>query len=71
MADWKRVKRLQPYIRQKKPHYIMLIFWRLRAAWKITALTWYLQTRPLNWEAAEKVDITAYIWYNVIIQYRR
>ena len=22
-------------------------------------------------EAAEKVDITAYIWYNVIIQYRR
>ncbi len=49
----------------------MLIFWRLRAAWKITALTWYLQTRPLNWEAAEKVDTTAYIWYNVIIQYRR
>lgn len=23
------------------------------------------------WEAAEKVDLTAYIWYNVIIQYRR
>ena len=22
-------------------------------------------------EAAEKVDLTAYIWYNVIIQYRR
>ncbi len=26
---------------------------------------------PLEFEAAEKVDITAYIWYNVIIKYRR
>ena len=26
---------------------------------------------PIDLEATEKVDITAYIWYNVIIQYRR
>ena len=24
-----------------------------------------------NFEAAEKVDTTAYIWYNIIIKYRR
>ena len=28
-------------------------------------------TPSYSFEAAEKVDITAYIWYNVIIQYRR
>lgn len=29
------------------------------------------KTPAAFYEAAEKVDITAYIWYNVIIQYRR
>ena len=28
-------------------------------------------THIQNSEAAEKVDTTAYIWYNVIIKYRR
>ena len=27
--------------------------------------------RPMWEEAAEKVDTTVYIWYNIIIKYRR